>query len=491
MALEISSARLLAPYFGTSIFVWTNIIGVVLGALSLGYFLGGKLSENNASLDRLLRLTGLTGLLVLAVPWLVHPLAQSLLSHKVFDAGTGFVTVGSLAAITALFGLPLMLLGITSPYLIKLSSQHTEHIGDIAGRLFAVSTLGSLAGTFLPTLVLIPNFGTRNTILGCGLLLGFVGLFGFKKLIQKIVAAMAALALLLMPSADTATATQLTVLHSEESPYQRVRITEAGDGTRYLQFDAGFGVQSVYNPKTVLTGFHYYDYYNVLPILVGKQEQKVLIIGLAGGTIARQLNFFYGEAVEIHGVEMDPAVIKVSKKYLGLGDIPVKIINQDGRIFLAQTNETYDIIIVDAYHNEFEIPWTLTTQEFWRDAKSHLSPDGTVAMNIATSTTKKELLNAFIRTSSTVFEDAYVTPTSSERLPVGNYMITLSNRPLNFQAAELDTAHTDLTEIVGSLKERTFKAQPKPDALLLTDDKAPVDLLTARTLWPDLNILMK
>jgi spermidine synthase len=482
MALEISSARLLAPYFGASIFVWTNIIGVVMGALALGYFVGGKLSELNPSLTKLLRLMAVTGLLILTIPWLIHPLAGSLISGGVFSSTNTIIGAGSLVAIIALFGLPLMLLGVTSPYLIKLSTNSTSHVGDIAGKLFAVSTIGSLIGTFLPTLILIPVIGTRYTILGCGVVLALIGLTGFNKWVHKLFVICFGI-LLLLTTGNTVI--PMGTIHATESAYQQIKVVEGADQTRYLQFDAGFGIQSAYHPNKILTG-HYYDYYTILPLLTNADTNRVLIIGLAGGTIARQLNHYYGDSVTIDGVEIDPAVTAVSKKYLGLAEVPVNIFHQDGRTFLAQSSQTYDIIIVDAYHNEFEIPWTLTTKEFWHETKQHLRPGGIVVMNIATSTTKRDLLDAFIKTGSDAYTHTYVTPTGNELLPISNFMVLLANDRPNFWGDKFTLVHDDLLEIAKHVQNKTLRAYPLNDALLLTDDKAPIDLLTARTLWPEL-----
>lgn len=484
MCLELSASRLLAPYFGASIFVWTNVIGVVLGSLSFGYYLGGRLSEKQPALYKLQRLLLASGILVLAVPWLIHPLASGLISLDALKTTTSsLVTGGSLVVICVLFGLPMVLLGSTTPYVIKLLSLDSTHVGSTSGKLFAISTLGSLLGTFLPTLVLIPNFGTRNTVLAAGMLLVIAGSPAAVRLQQK--AGVITIAVLLAALGVSQTRYGPSTIYATDSAYQHIRVVEFAEGSRYMLFDAGFGVQSVYHPHRILTGNAYYDFFSILPQATAANSPKlnVLLLGLAGGTIARQLHHFYGEKVNLTGVELDPAVLSIAKQYFSLDNLPLKMYNQDARLFLRQTTEQYDIIIVDVYHNEFEIPWNMTTKEFWGLVAQKLTPNGLAAMNVATSTKNQILLQALTNTQLEIFKNVYITSVHGPDQAVGNYIITMANTPADFSS--LTSTNTELQSLIGRAKNTT-QAAKKPGVRILTDDRAPVDLLTAQTLWEDI-----
>ena len=182
MAMEISASRLLAPYFGTSLFVWTNIIGIVLIALSCGYYFGGKLADRVPQLNILLRLILAAGILFLIIPWIIKPLTSFVdISTLIEQPASIAIFISSLVVTAICFSLPLLLLGMVSPFIIKLYSASQEsHIGELAGRVFAVSTIGSILGTFLPTLYFIPVLGTRATINIFAIILILVGAFSFK-----------------------------------------------------------------------------------------------------------------------------------------------------------------------------------------------------------------------------------------------------------------------------------------------------------------------
>ncbi len=478
LSLEICASRLLAPHFGSSTIVWSSIIGVVLLALSAGYFVGGRLAEKILDEQVLLQVITTAGIVVLLVP----SIAKYLL--VVISTGLGvniywFVTAGSVLASALIFGLPIFLLGVVSPYLITLLASKYGHLGNTAGQLFALSTLGSLAGTFLPTLIFIPWIGANYTILGSGLLLLLVTVPGLSKHRTGVIAFCIILVfgfrhiMIIHSSANIAEA---------ESLYQQIRVTAPNQEQIIMQFDAGFGVQSIYNKNKLLTNL-YYDYATLLPALItspNKTSTKILCIGLAGGTIPRLLHHYYQNSVTLEAVEIDALASKLARQYMGLGDVPVEVHTQDGRPFLNSTQNTYDIIYVDAYQNELQIPWTLTTKEFWDLAKKHTSPDGLVAMNIAAiGQIDSHLVSAITNTASKVFPFVYDAPLTQQKN--SNHLIILSNNSININNTQtFVTSHPELESLKLSLEKSITQKTYNPSLPVLTDDRAPIEWLMAR-----------
>lgn len=286
-----------------------------------------------------------SGILFLIIPFAIKPLTSFIdISILTTQSASIAIFLSSLIITILLFSLPLLLLGMVSPFIIKLYSlSQVGRIGELAGKVFAVSTIGSILGTFLPTLYFIPVLGTRATINIFAILLIFLGLFSFKKNKMRISILMFLLLLIIFFS-NTAIKASPNLIFEDESAYQYIQVKKDKAGTNYLIFNEGGGIQSVYNSEKVLTGM-YYDYFNILPYLVNpaltsdverdwsginsEEVKKALILGLAGGTIATQFNYFFKDAIEIEGVEIDKKVIDVAKKYFGLNDSIVKIYNQD------------------------------------------------------------------------------------------------------------------------------------------------------------------
>src|SRR5205085_8189514 len=311
LSLEICASRLLAPYFGASTVVWANVIGLILVYLSLGYWLGGKLADRRPEPRLLGSLVLAAGLFIAATPFVARPLLD--LALRGFDALAVGAGVGSFLAALGLFAVPITLLGMVSPFAIRLALADVSEAGQVAGRLYALSTVGSIAGTFVSALVTIEAFGTQRTMVGTAALLAFAAtlLLGPRALAA---AALVAGLLLVPPGAVKHTS---GLLFETESPYQYVSVVRQADGSRVLQLDEGVVAHSVWRRDTVLTG-EYWDLFLLLPPLLDRPPQRMLVIGNAGGTIARAYGRFYPH-VRIDGVEIDPAVTRAGRRWLGLG----------------------------------------------------------------------------------------------------------------------------------------------------------------------------
>lgn len=476
MAMEITASRLMAPYFGTTIFVWTNIIGVVLVALSLGYYYGGKIADRIPSIELLLRLFFAAGCLFLVIPLFIKPLSQAVdLETMGIHSASVIIFISSLIIATCLFALPVFLLGMVSPFIIKLYLlEDNEHVGESAGRVSAVSTVGSIIGTFLPTLFFIPFLGTRATINFFALALIVIGLFGFKKNNKLTL-----LLLTIFPAVIYFSGGQINnypnTIFEDESVYQYISIRQDPAGVRYLSVNEGSGIQSVYDSQQILTGF-YYDYFNILPYLIDPVgPKKVLIIGLCGGTIANQLSHFFPEEMEIDGVEIDPKIIQAAKDYFAIESTNTNIYNSDGRMFLQNNAKKYDLIVVDAYAQESYIPWTLTTKEFWGQVKNSLGAKGIIAINVNSIDPDAPLLRSISNTIASIFMDTYITPVSDGRI---NYVLFAANNPLDISGLEEKVKNKELKELALVYKNSTNKVQFDENEMVLTDDRAPVEFMT-------------
>src|SRR5829696_6850484 len=280
---EIAVARLIAPFFGDSTIVWANTIAVVLVALSIGYWFGGRMADRHPQLDGLCMLVLASAGLLAVVPIVAQPLLS--LSVDAFDDVSVGGFAGSLFGVLALVSIPVLMLGAVSPWAIRLKLHSVEDSGETAGRMYAISTVGSLVGTFSAALLLIPLVGTQRTFLVYALSLALVAVLGLGR--RWLPAPVAVALLMLVPVGTVKAADEGEVVHEAETPYQYARVIEYPDGRRQLELNEGQAVHSVWRPGTVLTG-NYWDGYLTLPFSVRDEPPaKVAMLGVAGGTVAR------------------------------------------------------------------------------------------------------------------------------------------------------------------------------------------------------------
>jgi spermidine synthase len=464
LSTEISASRLLAPYFGASTFVWANIIGLTLAYLALGYWLGGRLADRRPDA----RVLGFV-LLVAAAALLVTPFASRPFLRWALD-GFDVVSVGAVAgsffSALALFLVPVTALGAAAPFLVRLALGSVDEAGKVAGRLYALSTAGGLLGTFLAALVLIPWIGTQRTIVGTA---AFVAL-GAAFLLPRhwLLAPVAAAAVLAVPPPGIKSA-----IYQTESAYQYIRIVSDGSGGRELELNEGVVTHSVWRPDTVLTG-NYWDLFLMLPPLLPRSPRTMLIIGNAGGTMGRAYGRYYPR-VAIDGVELDPTLNSVARRYFGAGDNPrLRLIAADGRPYLEKTTKRYDLVVVDAYRQPY-VPFYLATAEFFRLVREHLNPGGAIALNVAATPHDKRLSDAIGTTLLTAFPQAW-----RWRALRFNDVLFALRVPVTRAALErrAQAAHGKLRLLLPLFRSGLSAVQPSGTPL--TDDRAPVEWLTDR-----------
>jgi len=205
------------------------------------------------------------------------------------------------------------------------------------------------------------------------------------------------------------------------------------------------------------------------------------VLGLAGGTIPRQLTHFYGDRVVLKAVEIDPEVVEISRQYFGIDAVKMDVVNEDARVFLQSDHDKYDIIIVDAFQNEFEIPWTLTTEEFWRLVRGRLRDGGIMAMNLIGRKADDPLGDRLTNTQSKIFTHTYFAVLGEEQRV--NKLILASNRQLNFSGSSFSILPGQLWETAASLARSILPVTYVQSEPILTDDRAPVEILTSSVLF--------
>jgi spermidine synthase len=463
LATEICASRLLAPYYGSSTIVWANIIGLTLASLSLGYWLGGRIADRNPSPQLLGRLVLAAALLVAVIPFVSSPILDVAASG--LDEVSAGAVVGSFFGTLLLFAPPVVLLGMVAPFAIRLALDEVASAGQVAGRLYALSTLGSLLGTFLPALVTIPLIGTQRTLLVSAALLAAAAT---TMLGRRWLVATAAIAALVLVPPGAVKASDGDVLYEVESPYQFVQVVER-DGARRLYLNEGVAVHSLWRPDTVLTG-GVWDAFLAVPVLLDRQPRRLAILGNAGGTVARAFAQYWPNVV-IDGVEIDPAVSKAGRTYLGMSDNPrLHVHDADARPFLRRTDERYDLIYVDAYHQPY-VPFYLATREFFRLVKERLAPGGIVALNVATVPEDRRLERGLAGTLASEFPEVRVWPVLRFNHIVLGYT-SVDRKGLK----KYDLSLNPLISLLKSEIEVPYPAAEDP----WTDDRAPVEWVTDR-----------
>src|SRR5215213_3333232 len=390
LGAEIAAVRLLAPYFGASTIVWANTIGVVLVALSIGYWLGGRLADRHPHM-RGLCLLALTAAGMLAlVPFAADPLLD--VAVKALDDISAGAFVGSLFAVLVLVAVPVLLLGAVSPYAIRLAVSSVEEAGTVAGRLYAISTAGSLVGTLASALLLIPLVGTRRTFLIFALAIAVAAVWGLRPVRRYALAPAAIAGLIALPVGTLkAEAGSGHVIYEAETQYQYARVVEEPDGSRSLELNEGqahhsycpaecdAGPAGPRDPSSVLTR-DYWDGSLVLGFAASpRAPRRVAMLGNAAGTTSRAYGQFFPEA-RVDGVEIDSELSEIGRRFFDMNNPRLHLYHEDARPFIRRIDATYDVVTVDAYRQPY-IPFYLTTVEFFEEVRDHLSPDGALVLN--------------------------------------------------------------------------------------------------------------
>lgn len=487
LVIEMVAGRILAPFVGVSIYTWTSIIGVILAGISIGAYIGGKLADrfpSRKTLGWLLFLSGATALFIIPVTYAVASIKFPFsLMMRIF-----LVT-------TIIFFVPGCLLGTISPVVVRLTLKNLDKAGNTIGKIYAISTLGAIMGTFATGFVLISSFGTQKIIISMGAILVLSSLV-FGALFKRIGATVTfAIIVGLLGWGVTHYVYALpykgsNIYYYKESDYFTIKLMKQISSDQKTELEALVLDNLVHSYNSLENPMHIeYEYERIYSdVLKWKYKKdelfKTLTIGGGGYTFPRYMELYYPKA-QIDVVEIDPEVTKIVHDQLKLPkDTRIRSFNEDGRWHVMGTREKYDVVFTDAY-NDLSIPYHLTTKEFLQQIKDIMTPSGIVMSNIIDNFQKGLFLPSYIKTLRAVFGDKNV------------YLISVSP---NFRETRISTfiviasvSHLDMKDfqnfVETHLKGRAT-AQVVPDdlmdefinnrpAIVITDDYSPVDNLVA------------
>jgi spermidine synthase len=467
LGAEIAAARLMAPFFGASTVVWANTIAIVLVALSIGYWFGGRMADRHPSLSALCGTVLVASVLMALVPIVADPFLS--LSVEAFDSYSIGAFAGSLFGVLVLVAVPVLMLGSVSPWAIRLKLHSVEDSGQLAGRMYAISTVGSLLGTFAASLLLIPLVGTQRTFLTFALITAAVAALGLRR--RWVLVPVAIAAMIAVPVGTVKGSDDGRVIHEADTEYQYARVVEEPDGTRRLELNEGLATHSLYRPDTVLTD-NVWDGYLIEPFAVRSEPpEHIAILGNGAGTTARAYARYF-PATRIDGVEIDGELHEIGKKYFGLRERPeLELFTEDARPFLRRIDRRYDAIFVDAYRQPY-IPFYLTTVEFFELARDRLNPDGVLVVNVGHPEASDKLEKVLAATVGEVFPNVARDP-----LEDVNTLLVASEEPVT--ADNLRSAAETLPEDLRPLARATAArlGEPLRGGDVYTDDHAPVEWL--------------
>lgn len=482
MAVELGASRLLAPYFSSSQIVWTIIIGTIMIAMALGNIYGGKSADKSPDPGKLYGRILIAAVWIALIPVVGKYIVLGISALLIFTVSSNFLIIAAFAACMVIFVFPLFLLGTVTPSLAKYSVDSLEDSGRVVGTLGAFNTIGSIIGTFVPTFVSIPAVGTSITFLiFAGILIAlcavyFLGTHTGKK--KMIVSAVIFLLCCGLGYSDSFAFWQKDLTYEGESIYNYLQVSE-NDNRVVLSTNVLFGVQSVYMKEGGLTGL-YYDYAMAAPLMVPDKQQKdlnVLILGMGTGTYATQCKKYFGD-MQIEGVEIDEKITDLSRKYFSLPD-DVKVTTYDGRAYLQAVDQKYDVIMVDAYQ-DITIPFQMSSVEFFTMVKEHLTDNGVMVVNMNMRGSGEGNINQYLSdTIASVFSEVYTADVKGST----NRELFASNNSGMIDTLKSNTAklsNADLQNLMQQVADDTVVYEGGD--YLMTDDKAPVELLGMRVI---------
>lgn len=476
MAIELGASRLLAPYFSSSQIVWTIIIGAIMIAMALGNIWGGRLADKNPSPDKMYFRILIVAVWTAAIPFLGKYVIAGVSLLLAMLVGQNFLIWASLLSCLLLFVFPLMLLGSVSPALVKYAVHSLDENGKIVGELNALNTIGSIIGTFTPTFITIPLVGTAWTFIIFSMILLAIALTYFISAHTRLVKASVMVALALVFSA-LASVNSFAFwrngdeLYEDESIYNYLQVIEDEEDV-VLSTNVLFGVQSITKKDGGLTGL-YYDYALAGPYMAGVTEKdtfNILILGMGSGTYATQCYRYFDNTV-MTGVEIDKKIIDLAYDRFGMPrDERITCIEFDGRAYLRGAGK-YDLILVDAYR-DVTIPFQMSSVEFFSEVREHLAEDGVLVVNLNMYSSSEGSLDQYLcDTVSSVFDTVYVADRGTNRMVFASENTAIAER---FRATYPE-GNRALVGLLSTLDERLTPYEA--GNLILTDDKAPVELL--------------
>ena len=483
LAAELSASRLLGNVFGTSNLVWAAIIGLILIYLTMGYSIGGWLADKSPNPKTMFSLLAWGAFSIGVIPYIASPVLRS--AANAFDGLQVGILAGAFVAVLVLFSVPITLLGMITPFAIRLSIKNANEAGKISGTIYAISTLGSFLGTYLPVLILIPTIGTTKTFLAFSLFLLIVAIIGMgissgKKATTPYIGIAFLLIILGNISNNIPIKNTEGQVYESESAYNYIQVINK-DGYNFLRLNEGQGIHSIYKPgelnyggpwQQFLSGPFFYK--NMVP----EDVSRMAIIGLAAGTTARQASKVFPN-IMIDGYELDPEIIKVGQDFFDLNLSNLNVFVEDGRWGITNSPYNYDLIAVDAYRPPY-IPWHMTTKEFFQVVFDHLSEKGTLVINVGRAPEDRRLIEGLSSTIASVFPSVYVMdiPGTFNSMIYATHELT-QKEDLNANMINLSVSQGIDPLLVTSIYETWINLQPThQNSIIFTDDLAPIEWIT-------------
>ena len=484
MAVEIGAQRLISPYFSSSQIVWTIIIGTIMIAMALGNVYGGKAADKDPNPDHLYRRIFVAALWLALIPVVGKYIIIGISGLLILSIDSHFLVLAALITCLILFVFPLFLLGTVTPALARYCVEKKEETGGIVGKLGAANTVGSIIGTFLPTFVTIPAMGTNLTFLlfaGILLIICFCYFIGTGKGHKKM--AVGALIFMLAcifghRSSFAFWENPQKIRYEGESSYNYLQVRDEPNSV-VLSTNVLLGVQSIKMKHEGLTGL-YYDLALAAPYMAQVREKEkpdLLILGMGTGTYAHQCARYFPN-LQLEGVEIDPKITALARQYFDLPE-KVQVTAYDGRAYLDASKKQYDVIMVDAYQ-DITIPFSMSSVEFFQSVKRHLKPGGVLVLNMNMKGSKPGSINDYLAdTVASVFPAVYTVdvPGATNRELFASEDMQIAAHLQEESAAETDTSLRQLMRRTGARLQPYHKGN-----LLLTDDKAPVEMLGMQTI---------
>jgi spermidine synthase len=487
MIIELAAIRILAPWFGSSLYTWTGLIGVILTAMSAGYYAGGWLADKKTSYLVLANILAAAALFICAIPLWSHVLGTPLAKYNVI--------LGPVVASLLMFAVPGFLLGSVSPYIIRLVSllSADKHIGLSAGTVYMVSTIGSVLGTFASGFWLIPHLDLEHVFWCTGIAVALLALLGyFLSFWQRGNPAWQSLALivaipaLLLITVYTKPPRAAGLLLDQMSFYHRIRVTErklqSGDGLKYLYLDTT--LEGAQYDKSAAIPLPYQRYWELARVLCREHNAALFLGGGAFKVPQAFLDYYPRAHVEV--VEIDPAVVSVGRRFFQLDNYPhLHIVVDDARRHLAQTRMKYDLIFGDAYNGLRSVPAHLLTREFFQGLKEHLDEHGIFMMNLVSAVQgpNSALFASVMKTLGQVFPKIYVFSPHPQKLTHFENIIIVAatfDLPLDAILAGLPPEEQALRKLL--LTRVSPQEYNSDNGSLLTDRFNPVEYLVAQTI---------
>ena len=522
MAVELGASRLLAPYFSSSQIVWTIIISTIMIAMALGNIYGGRSADKNPDPDRLYRRLLIAAVWTAAIPVLGKYVILLITGVLIVTISSNLLITAGFLACMVIFVFPCFLLGTVTPSLTKYAVQSLEDSGSTVGRLGAANTVGSIIGTFAPTFLTIPTVGTSVTFfIFSGILLALAMIYFISAhtgLIRCLVSVILFAVCSVFGHSGHFAFWNNSLAYEGESIYNYLQVQEDKD-TVLLSTNVLFGIQSISRKDGALTGM-YYDYAMAAPVMAGFVPDKgektdidtgagagskadtgtgkaadtigdtgegakrtaggacdILILGNGSGTYAKECTNYFTN-VKVQGVEIDRKITDLAHRYF---DMPksVQVSTYDGRAYLEADRNTYDVIMVDAYQ-DISVPFQMSSVEFFNMVKEHLKPNGVMVVNMNMRASGEKSINTYLSdTISAVFPSVYTVDVegyTNRELFAMNQMLDQESLDTRLERIPDGDLKALLQKVSGNL-ERYHSS-----GLLLTDDKAPVELLSMRAI---------